>query len=170
MKQLYRGRFYPCFPEPSCEVTYDLISDPDYGIPDSALTASSEYMEHLSAHGSRLDSEFAWEPEVNSDGEWISADLGENRIVMAIRTRGHVYVGHNYITQFTISISANGINWSDVVDESGSTVAFQGNTDAETIVTNPMPMPIVTRHVKLTVLDYVGWISLRWAIDGCPVL
>ena len=157
------------FPEQPCEVTYDLISDPDYGIPDTAMTASGEHEEFVTGYGGRIDSYGDW-LEDGRDGRWISADLGENRIVMAIRIRGHVYYGrHDYITQFTISTSLNGADWSDVVDESESTIVCQDNTDGITIVTNPMPTPIVARHVKLTVLGHVNYATMSWAIDGCPV-
>ena len=153
-------------------MTYDLISEPEYGIPDSAMTASSGYNENFSAHGSRFDSTHAWAPLEDSDENWISADLGENRVVIAIRTRGYVntfydYLG--YITQFKVSTSVNGAAWSDVVDEPGSTIVFQGNSDAETAVTNQMPALIVTRHAELTVLAFVEWPTMRWAFDGCPV-
>ena len=158
------------FTEPSCVVTYDLISSPQYNIPDSSTTASSEYSENYSARKSRLDSASAWSPPGEMVGEWISADLGENRIVIGVRTFGYVspYSGaHGCITQFKVSTSTNGIDWSDAVDESGSTILFQGNTDGDEIVSNRMPTPIVTRHAKLTVIAYTNYAVLRWAIDGC---
>ena len=135
------------------------------------MTASSEHSIDYSAHESRIDSTSAWATTWGNDGAWISADLGETRIVMVIRTRGyeHPVRGDAYVTQFKVSTSANGVELADVVNESGTAIEFQGNSDAETPVPNPMPASIVTQHVKLTVLAYVEWPAMRWAIDGYPV-
>ena len=136
--------------EPSCDATFDLISGPEYGIPDEALTASSEddYVYYV-AQESRITSQSGWSPWV-TEGAWIRADLGENRIVVAIRTRGDTVY---FVTQFEISISTDGFEWSDVVDDFGLTIVFEGNTDGSTIVTNQMPTPIETRFVQLNVQE-----------------
>ena len=68
-----------------CATTYDLISSPEFGIPGEALTASSAYVLFF-AHMSRITSDWGWSPSTNA-GAWIRADLGENRIVVAIRMR-----------------------------------------------------------------------------------
>ena len=70
--------------EPPCVATFDLISSPEYGILDSALTASSEYTNLWSATHSRLNSDRFWQPAAGTGpGEWIMADLGTNRMVFA---------------------------------------------------------------------------------------
>ena len=100
-------------------------------------------------------------------GEWIRADLGVNRIVVAIRTKGSSCC---WVTQFKITLSTNGADWSDIADESGSMVVFEGNTDATTMVNNPLPTLVETRLVQLTVISIHGSeAELKWAIDGCPV-
>ena len=93
------------------------------------------------------------------------ADLGTNRMVVAIRTLGGQ---DDFITQFMLTISSNGSDWSDVADESGSTVIFEGNTVPSIMVSNPLPTPVETRFVKFTIIAPVNGV-LRWAIDGCPV-
>ena len=85
---------------------------------------------------------------------------------MAIRTLSG---NSDFITQFMLTISSNGSDWLDVADESGTMIVFQGNTVANTMVSNPLPTPVETRFVKLTVVSSNGDSVLRWAIDGCPV-
>ena len=85
---------------------------------------------------------------------------------MAIRTRGREQF---YVSQFKVAISTNGLDWSDVEDEFGSMVVFEGNTYGDDIVTNPMPTPVKTRHVKLNIISSAQYPELSWAIDGCPV-
>ena len=85
---------------------------------------------------------------------------------MAIHTLGY----HNdFITQFMLTLSSNGSDWSDVADEYGSTVVFEGNTDASKMVNNPLPTPVETRFVKLMVISPQENGALVWVIDGCPV-
>ena len=150
--------------EPSCATMFDLLSSPEYGIPDSAFTASSEWTTYL-ANASRLTTNDTWAPAITV-GAWIRADLGETRLVMAIRTGGRAAV---YITQYEIATSMNGVDWADVVDNEGSTVVFEGNNDGSTIVSNLLPTPIETRHVQLTIVSFEWYPELRWAVDGCPV-
>ena len=147
----------------SCATTYDLISSSEYGIQDSALSASSMYGQYF-VQECRLDSPYGWSPN-GGVYEWIRADLGETRIMVAIRTRG-CYFG--YIRQFKISVSINGEEWSDVVNDSGSEILFEGNPDSTTM-NNLMPNPIETRHVQLTIMNCSIPTCLRWAIDGCPM-
>ena len=143
---------------------FDLLSSPEYGIPDSAFSASSIWSNYV-PFKSRLTSPYTWAPHDRVNA-WIRANLGENRLVMAIRTSGRSTV---YITQYEIATSTNGVDWSDVIDNDGSMVVFEGNTDGSTIVSNTMPAPILTRNVQLTIDSYVGYPELRWAVDGCPV-
>ena len=74
-----------------------------------------------------------------------------------------------FTTQFMLIISPNDIDWSDVADESGSTVVFEGNTDASTLVSIPLPTPVETRFVKFTKIISPVYGVPRWAIDGYPV-
>ena len=111
---------------------------------------------------------YCWSPNVGTGPEeWIRADLGANRNVVAIRTKGGSCC---WVTQFIIAISTNGADWSYVAHESGIMVVFEGNTDATTIVSHTLPTPVETRFVQLAVTSIHGSeAELKWAIDGCPV-
>ena len=122
----------------------------------------------MGAHASRLNSWNYWSADYGDCADsWITADLGINRIVEAVRTRGG---NQNFIARFSLAISQDGGDWSTVVDGSDSTVVFDGNTDTTTTVSNPLPTPVVARFVQLVVIECSGTeAELRWAIDGCPV-
>ena len=72
---------------------------------------------------------------------------------MVIRTCGG---SCSWVTQFTLTFSTNGVDRSDVDNESGTIVVFEGNTDATTMVSNPLPTSIETRFVQLTVVSIHG--------------
>ena len=133
--------------------TFNLL-DLNYGIPERSR---------------KLVEGWGWGPD-STVGEWISADLGGPHIVIAIRTSGRYYLFNMYyIVRYKISASIDGVEWSDVVDDTGSALEFLGNTDGSTIVRNEMPTPIETRYVKLTIISSSTWPELSWAIDGCPI-
>ena len=100
---------------------------------------------------------------------WIEVDLGVNRIVVAVRTRG----GYQYfVSRFSLAIKPDGGVWSGVgvVNPSDLPIVFDGNTDTINTVNNPLPTPVLARFVQLVVIECSGTeAELRWAIDGCPV-
>ena len=67
---------------------HDLISDPTYGIEDSALSSTSSAPAHLGRINSPTNTNF-WTASPQG-GHWIQADLGEHRIVEAIRIEGTI--------------------------------------------------------------------------------
>ena len=79
---------------------------------------------------------------------------------MVIRTCGG---SCSWVTQFTLTFSTNGVDRSDVDNESGTIVVFEGNTDATTMVSNPL---LTTWFVQLMVISIHGSeAELKWAID-----
>ena len=151
----------------SCDVTHDLISSAEYGIPDSALTASSELDLSFSATNSRLNSSVPWIAHYDDGYVWIKAEFIENRIVTSIRTQGDL--NGNHVTQYYISTSIDGTAWEIVKDENEEILFFEGNNDGTSIVTNTLPEPVITRFIRLNVFGLYNYAALRWAIDGCPI-
>ena len=154
--------------ELSCNETFDLISSSRYGVPDSSLTASSEYGGYP-ARASRLNSTTCWAANYNSpQPHWIYVDLGQDRVVNAVRTSSNRAGGY-YVQRFTVSTSRDGVNWS-TIQENEEDVLFEGNDSPYAIVINQLPAPIKTRYVRLNVVEWIGnRPGLLWAVDGCPV-
>ncbi|XP_033639811.1 SCO-spondin-like [Asterias rubens] len=46
---------------------------------------------------------------------------------------------------------------------------FEGNDDDHTIISDPLPEPIIARFIKITVMDYHKGVRLRCAILGCDL-
>ena len=156
--------------ELACNETFDLISSPRFGVPDSSLTASSEYYSKRRASSSRLNSTTCWAGDSDQPPHWIKVDLGQDRIVKSIQTRGDASWGY-HVRRYFISTARDDVNWSNI-HANGEDVVFDGNTDEDPddIVTSELPATIKTRFVRL---HPVEWNShqpgLRWAVVGCPV-
>ena len=151
----------------SCSDNYDLISDSRYGVPNTSLTASSEYSTTFSANSSRFSAgHIGWAAKLNQRPDWIQVDFLHVVNIVAVHTQANT--AREFTRQFTISTSLDGVNWN-TIQENGEDVVFEGNTDSTNIVTNPLPDPIKTRFIRLNVVEYHLFPALRWAIDGCPV-
>ena len=138
----------------------DLIANID----DSSLTASSTYDLGFAPHESRFDSSSAWEGL--GVGHWIQAEFNETKVVVAIRTKR----GDGSVSAFMISTSLDGEEWNFVKTTNGSNLVFEGNTntqDRDDIVTNKLPSVTEARFVRLTVVSFETYPSIRWALDGC---
>ena len=86
-----------------------------------------------------------------------------------ILTLGTASDAHDeYISQYTIFTSMDNSTWTVVEDENGAELIFTANTHNTIVATNTMPSNFVARFVKLVVVDYYSWPSLRWEIIGCP--
>ena len=72
----------------TCGTQYDLISDPTYGIEDSALSSTSNTPAHLGRITSNTNTNF-WTASPQA-GHWIQADFGQHRIVESIRIEGMI--------------------------------------------------------------------------------
>ena len=140
----------------------DLISSID----DSDLTASSTYDQGYSyaPHESRFNSSSAWEGL--GVGHWIQAEFNETKVVVAVRTKR----GDGSVSAYMISISLDGDVWNFVKTTNGSNMVFNGNAiaqDRDDIVINKLPSVIEARFVRLTLVSFESYPSIRWAIDGC---
>ena len=119
----------------------------------------------------RLGSAYGWAASGNTEGDWLRADLGETRLIMAILTQG-VGPGSEYnewVTRYKIAKSTNDNSWTTIRDSSENEVIFEGNSDRDSIVRNELPRSEMTRYVKITVVAKSEWPTLRWGIEGCPL-
>ena len=48
-------------------------------------------------------------------------------------------------------------------------VTFVGNSNNATEVTHEFVIPLSARFVRLTMLEFVDYGAIRWAITGCPM-
>jgi len=106
-----------------CDMSPVGISYPSI-IPDKQMTASSQYSNHYQPfygrlHGLRGDGWCSKYPDRNDD--WLQVDLGETVHVCAVATQGDVD-GNEWVTDFKLSYSSDGNNWTPYKDGNGREV------------------------------------------------
>ena len=155
-----------------CSTTYALIDGATFNIPDSALSVSSTYGHPIG--NIRLNREGGWSSP-GSDvgiGEWVQADFGVLRLVNAVSTQ--CYHGHpdSRVSAYTIGVSVDGsvANLETIMDSQMDEVVFAGNVqDIDTVIRNELSETLRARLVRLTIVNFNYWASLRWEIYGCGV-
>eukprot|EP00057_Strongylocentrotus_purpuratus_P006615 XP_011661089.1 PREDICTED: EGF-like repeat and discoidin I-like domain-containing protein 3 isoform X1 [Strongylocentrotus purpuratus] len=156
------------------------LNDPDplglesYVIPDSSLTASSEYNADHGAKRGRLNLarvgnlRGAWSARTNDANQWIQVDLLDLYRVISVATQGREDVSQ-WVTSYKLACSTDGTTFHTVQGIStnpGADRIFTGNVDRNTIVTNTLPVPQICRYVRLMPVSWFGHISLRMEIYG----
>ena len=143
---------------------------------DLYLTASSHYEHATRSHGperSRLntvgdsDGIGGWASGTDIPA-WIQADLRQAVFMHKIATQGRE--GGNFqqwVTLFSLSYGFDVETLEDVSDPyTGVAIEFIGNTDTSTVVYNEFES-VLTRFVRLNVIEYGGHATLRWEVYGC---
>ena len=86
-------------------------------IPDSQITASSEWNSNHGPSNARLNFQAgggrtgAWSSKTNDVNQWLQVDLGQKTRVTGIRTQGRSDFDQ-WITSFTVSYSDDGVNFT----------------------------------------------------------
>ncbi|XP_030844597.1 neurogenic locus Notch protein isoform X1 [Strongylocentrotus purpuratus] len=145
-----------------------------YFIPDSSLTASSEYSADQGAKRGRLNLgrdgnlKGAWSALIYDRKQWIQVDLLDLYRVTSVATQGR-QESNQWVTGYKLACSIDGTNFYTVQDIYRNPVndrIFIGNDDRNTIVTNTLHVPQICRYVRLMPFTAVGHISLRMEIYG----
>ena len=99
----------------------------DGRIPDSSITASSEWDHYHGPRYARLNHQQAnpikgaWSAKYMNLNQWIQADLGGWKLVSGVVTQGR-NAHSQWVTKFTVQYSDNGETWSNVEDVNGQKV------------------------------------------------
>ena len=167
--------FSECFCQ-SCDTTAPLIGGFDNAVvADASLTSSSDFNSQTRAVFSRLDTPRVagrnaggWAARSGRlDREWIQVDLERVKVVVSVTTQGRADADQ-YLTQYTVLHSLDGTNYVTVANANGTgDMIFSGNQDRNSLVTNVLPVPIVTRFVRIRPTQRVRWIAMRWELSGC---
>ncbi|KAL3886785.1 hypothetical protein ACJMK2_026757 [Sinanodonta woodiana] len=165
-----------------------LVSGPN-GIPDSSLTASSQWNSHLpfdhnGPERARLFSlaiDFgngtyyrgAWSAGVIDKNQYVQAEFRSPCLIRGIVTQGrHVNPNtlccHQRVTQYNVLYSNDGNNWETIKDDQGKDKTFKGNLDQDSLVTQMLACPIIAKFIRINPVDWVTHIALRFDVIGCP--
>ncbi|XP_030844023.1 EGF-like repeat and discoidin I-like domain-containing protein 3 [Strongylocentrotus purpuratus] len=145
-----------------------------YFIPDSSLTASSEYNADHGAKRGRLNLarvgnlRGAWSARPTDAKPWIQVDLADIYRITSVATQGR-QDENQWVTSYRLACSTDGTTFYTVQGISAYPRAvriFTGNADRNTIVTNTLPVSQICRYVRLMPVSWYGHISLRMEIYG----
>ncbi|EDO33337.1 predicted protein, partial [Nematostella vectensis] len=136
-------------------------------IPDSGLTASSEWNKDYTAARARLNIKKqgslsgAWSTKTNDGSQWLQVNLGSVTMVTRIATQGRQ--DHNqWVTSYTLSttkISCIFLHYP--------TQIFTGNTDQHHIVSHVISPAVIARFIRIHPQTWHSHISLRAEFYGC---
>ncbi|XP_030844550.1 uncharacterized protein LOC579853 isoform X8 [Strongylocentrotus purpuratus] len=168
----------PGYTGPTCGTTISNGPGPlgleRYIIPDSSMTASSEYSADHAANRGRLNLardgnlKGGWSARANDANQWIQVDLADIYRITSVATQGR-QESSQWVTSYELACSTDGTTFHTVQDISTNPAydkVFTGNVDRNTIVTNILPVPQICRYVRLMPVKWFGHISLRMEIYG----
>ncbi|XP_068104183.1 coagulation factor VIII-like isoform X2 [Hyperolius riggenbachi] len=111
----------------------------------------------------------AWRPKADTPNEWFQIDLGRDMKVTGLMTQGARSFTSMFITQFSLSFSSNGLQWSILQSLNGERKIFQANKDSDTPMWVTLETPVITRFLKLHPEKWNGGIALRIEVLGCNI-
>ncbi|XP_051486280.1 LOW QUALITY PROTEIN: coagulation factor VIII [Apus apus] len=143
------------------------------GIPDQRVSASSystTVFSSWSPSQARLNLQGrtnAWRPKSDSPSEWLQVDFEVTKKVTAIITQGAKAVfTHMFVTEFAVSSSQNGVDWSLVLQDVKEKI-FKANQDHSSTVINTLEPPLFARYVRIHPRQWHNHIALRIEFLGC---
>eukprot|EP00057_Strongylocentrotus_purpuratus_P003156 XP_003726048.2 PREDICTED: retinoschisin [Strongylocentrotus purpuratus] len=142
-------------------------------IPDSSLTASSEYDANHGSRRGRLNIAQVgalfggWSAKTKDLNQWIQVDLLDTYSIVGVATQGR-QDQFQWVSTFKIACSMNSITFDTVKDpvNTDNDNIFAGNSDRNTVVYNRFPVPMSCRYVRLLPYTWQQRISLRMELFG----
>eukprot|EP00931_Biecheleriopsis_adriatica_P074372 TRINITY_DN48447_c0_g1_i1.p1 TRINITY_DN48447_c0_g1~~TRINITY_DN48447_c0_g1_i1.p1 ORF type:complete len:939 (-),score=171.85 TRINITY_DN48447_c0_g1_i1:131-2947(-) len=135
-------------------------------IPDESITASSYYGDQ-SEYGkdamwrSRMDcDDVPWCAAASNSDQWIQWDLGEEKLVAMVFTKGRNDWSEQYVKTFYLSYSGDGIVWEKHPKE------MVGNDGCSPTGGDQVDPPIVARFVRLHPISWNNHIALSAELHG----
>ncbi|KAG2463532.1 FA8 factor, partial [Polypterus senegalus] len=107
--------------------------------------------------------------QVNNPHEWFQVDFMEVKRITGIITQGAKEIfTYMFIKEFSISVSNDGVIWSDVQEDDGSKKkVFQGNQNTNESNLNIFDPPLFSRYIRIYPTSWNSGIALRVEFLGC---
>ncbi|XP_072017791.1 uncharacterized protein [Amphiura filiformis] len=112
----------------------------------------------------------AWCAAVKDANQWIQVQLLAVTFVNGVMVQGMNATWMQWVTKFKVQYREYGDEWSyvrthDNLDE----MAFNGNTDENTVITRIFPAPVLANYIRILPLEWNNGVCLRFDIIGCKV-
>ncbi|XP_078350751.1 lactadherin-like [Oculina patagonica] len=137
-------------------------------IPDHWMSASSYYNNDANyqaaygrLHGSRGD---GWcTASSSSNDDWLQVDLGQMLQVCGVATQGDgTHDGlDEWVTDFKLSFSSDGITWTTYKDGHGAQVEFHREGDSDTVDQHKLPVAVSAKYIRFHPTQQHKWNCLR---------
>ena len=85
--------------------------------------------------------------------------------ISSVATQGRA-IHDQWVTEYKLQYGMNENGLIYIEDTTGATRIFPGNTDRDTVVLNTFE-PVRTRFVRLNVVAFNSYVSMRWEVYGC---
>ncbi|XP_028408851.1 fibrillin-1-like isoform X4 [Dendronephthya gigantea] len=138
-------------------------------IPDSQITASSEWDHLHGATNARLNSaknSGSWSSRLNNQNQWLQVDFKFRATITDILTQGRGIKHNQWVRSYTVSYSDDGHRFK-LYQRSGQDKVFAANVDVKSIVKNTLHPVIVARFIRINPKTWHGHISMRVEFIGC---
>ncbi|XP_032227696.2 uncharacterized protein LOC5503440 [Nematostella vectensis] len=169
-----RAEFYGCtegFDKPNIPECMSPMGLRTGQIPDSKITASSEYNSAYRAGNGRLyfykqNGRFStWLAKQNDDKQWLQVDFSNIIKITRVATQG-TPDSDWWVKTYSLEFSRDGIFW-EFYQQGASIAELNGNDDRHTVVLHELVTPIFARYVRTRPKTWQTRISLREELYGC---
>ena len=102
----------------------------DGRIEDSQITASSQFTDNHAPKNARLNfvppegTSGGWSALTNDVNQWIQVDLSTESKISGIIIQGRQVWFEQWVTQYKVQYSDDGVNWNPVLSEDQTEVSF----------------------------------------------
>ncbi|XP_021365622.1 lactadherin-like [Mizuhopecten yessoensis] len=102
-------------------------------------------------------------------GSYLQVRLRKPSMITGFVTQGRS--GNNqFITEYSVQYSDNGITWQDIKDSAGNVKLLTGNTDDWSLAKSILETSIVATYIRVTPTNWKYDRAFRLEILGCPIL
>ncbi|XP_078353452.1 uncharacterized protein LOC144638135 [Oculina patagonica] len=132
-------------------------------IPDNHMTASSQYDAGRQPAYGRLNGDRGdgWCSKArDSNDDWLQVDLGKTFRVCGVASQGDRN-GNEWVTDFKLSYSSDGIVWTPYKDENGVEVEFHRQGGSNTVDKHILSVLMSARYVRFHPTKRHNWNCLR---------
>ncbi|KAI3389290.1 hypothetical protein SNEBB_000026 [Seison nebaliae] len=118
------------------------------------------------AFEARLNGLSSWRPVKQDNEQFLEVDLGVKHNVTSMAIQGNE-AGGEYVKQFIIEFSNDGINWNFYTNKEKILKYFEGNFDDNTPVFIEFDSFFIARFVRFRPYHWHNFIALRVELYGC---
>ncbi|XP_078381896.1 uncharacterized protein LOC144664624 [Oculina patagonica] len=138
-------------------------------IQDNQMTASSQFDDrHLPSYG-RLNNARGggWCAEqANETNDWLQIDFNRTVEVCAVATQGDNDGIEEWVTDFKLSFSSDGGNWTTYRDANDTEMEFHRAGNSATVDQHKLPVPASARYIRFHPTKQHVWNCLRVEVYG----